>query len=359
MQHENALVGSLLGTAVGDALGLPLERLTPLRARKIFGEINDNFGMHLLFRRGLVSDDTEHAVFTLQAVVAAGGDVEKFQNSLAHRLKIWFALLPPGVGLATVKSCLKLWLGFAPAKAGVFSAGNGPAMRAPILGVLLRDEAQLRAFVHASTRLTHTDPKAECGALVVAFAARCASENQTVAPREFLARWKKFVSDGDDHEIDEISENEISALIERAVESVENAQSTPDFAAALGLKYGVSGYILHTVPVCLHAWLAHQNDFQKAILETLRCGGDADSTAAIVGGIVGARVEKERVPQRWRDAVAEWPRDLRWMENTAQAAAQGKVVPTPVWFVPAILLRNLFLLAVVLTHGLRRMLPPY
>ena len=94
MQNENAIVGSLLGTAVGDALGLPLEGLAPQRARKLFGEIGDDFGMRLCFGRGLVSDDTEHAILVLQAAAFAKGDVEKFQKKLARRLKIWFAFLP-------------------------------------------------------------------------------------------------------------------------------------------------------------------------------------------------------------------------------------------------------------------------
>jgi ADP-ribosylglycohydrolase len=359
LQRENSITGSLLGSAVGDALGLPLEGLPPQRARKLFGEIGDNFEMCLLANRGLVSDDTEHAILVLQAAVAARDDVEKFQNDLARRLKFWFVLLPPGVGLATAKSYLKLLLGFAPVRSGVHSAGNGPAMRAPILGVLLSDDAQLRAFVRASTRLTHTDAKAEWGALVVAFAARYAADNQYIAPGEFLEQWKQFANNGDNFESENIIADELFSILRRVVQSVDSAQSTPNFAAALGLQYGVSGYIFHTVPVCLHAWLSYQNDFQKAILETLRCGGDADSTAAIVGGMIGARVGKEGIPQRWRDAIAEWPHTVGWMESAAQAASRGEKVQSAIWFFPATAARNLFLLAVVLAHGFRRILPPY
>lgn len=42
---------------------------------------------------------------------------------------------PPGVGFATLRAILKLWLIFSPENSGVFSAGNGPAMRSAIIGV--------------------------------------------------------------------------------------------------------------------------------------------------------------------------------------------------------------------------------
>ena len=145
---------------VGDAIGLPTEGLSPARRKRLFGELTD----HRLFRgRGMVSDDTAHAIMTAQALVASGGDPERFGRELAGRLRLWFLSLPPGMGLATVRACLKLLIGFPHTQSGVFSAGNGPAMRAPIIGVFCADDAsdhRLRALIRVSTRITHTDPKA-------------------------------------------------------------------------------------------------------------------------------------------------------------------------------------------------------
>ncbi|TVS08433.1 MAG: hypothetical protein EA424_28605 [Planctomycetaceae bacterium] len=45
--------------------------------------------------------------------------------------------LPAGVGMATARACLKLWLGFPPKRSGVDSAGNGPAMGKAVLGRLM------------------------------------------------------------------------------------------------------------------------------------------------------------------------------------------------------------------------------
>lgn len=76
-QPIQSFAGILLGTAVGDALGLPAEGLSPSRQRKWWpGPLRHRF----LFGRGMVSDDTEHAFMTAQALLAAQGDVEKFRR---------------------------------------------------------------------------------------------------------------------------------------------------------------------------------------------------------------------------------------------------------------------------------------
>jgi ADP-ribosylglycohydrolase len=53
----DAVIGCMLGTAVGDAIGLPSERLSPRRQRRMFSHIDSH---RLFFGRGMTSDDTEH-----------------------------------------------------------------------------------------------------------------------------------------------------------------------------------------------------------------------------------------------------------------------------------------------------------
>ena len=84
---------------------------------------------------------------------------------------------------------------------------------------------------------------------------------------------------------------------------------------------------------------------------------------AIVGGIVGARVGKVGIPPEWQAGLLEWPRTVVWMERLgarlAAVMASGEPQrPLPL-SAPALLVRNLFFLLVVLYHGLRRLLPPY
>ena len=182
---QNHVVGSLLGTAVGDAMGLPYEGLSRRRAAKLLG-LPDRH--RLLLGRGMISDDTEHACMVAQAMIASGGDPVTFQRKLAWRLQFWLLGLPAGIGFATLRSILRLWIGIAPKRSGVFSAGNGPAMRAPLLGAVIDDPGRLQEFVQASSRITHTDPKAEFGAYAVALAAQMARQNKIVSGETFLNR---------------------------------------------------------------------------------------------------------------------------------------------------------------------------
>lgn len=348
MPTQNQIAGCILGTALGDSIGLPYEGLSRQRAAKLFGSPDRQ---RFFFGRGMVSDDTEHTCMVAQALIDSHGDANAFARSLAWRLRWWFLALPAGAGLATIRACIKLWLGFSPQKSGVFSAGNGPAMRSAILGVVIKDLHALHQFVQFSTRITHTDPKAEYGALAVAIAARMACQSEPISGPLFLSELKT-VLDG--------RAEELFTLMQKVVDSVQHGESTENFAASLGFSRGVSGYIYHTVPVALHAWLSHPQDFRTAVIAVIRCGGDTDSTAAIVGGIVGASVGKEGLPQGWQETLLEWPRSISWIEHLAAQLHANKDSALAIRLpIIGLLLRNLFFLAVVLFHGFRRLLPPY
>ena len=348
---KSHIIGCILGTAIGDAIGLPYEGLSRRRAAKLLGPPDSH---RLFFRRGMVSDDTEHTCFTAQALIVSGGDVERFRKDLAWRLRWWLLGLPAGIGLATLKSILRLWLGFAPRNSGVFSAGNGPAMRAAILGAAISDRTQLRSFVRASSRLTHTDPKAEYGAFAVALAAQFAQQPEANSSTAYLAELETCLGP---------EAQELLDLLHQAAASAQAGDPPIAFAQSLGQTKGVSGYIYRSVPVALQAWFRYPNDYQAAITGIVECGGDTDSVAAIAGGIIGTRVGKAGIPDPWLDNLIEWPCTISWMERLSEqldkaikAGDRDRPIHGPIWAVP---FRNLFFLLIVLFHGFRRLLPPY
>ena len=71
--------GLLLGTAVGDALGLPAENLS---AEKIRRRWRGDWRMRLIFGRGMVSDDSEHTLMVAQALLVQPKDATAFQRIL-------------------------------------------------------------------------------------------------------------------------------------------------------------------------------------------------------------------------------------------------------------------------------------
>ncbi len=101
----------------------------------------------------MISDDTEHTCMVAQSLIESGDDIEAFAKQFASRLRWWILALPAGVGKATARSCIKLWLGIRPSKSGVYSAGNGPAMRAAILGATIDDQSPLEDGAHHRTQI--------------------------------------------------------------------------------------------------------------------------------------------------------------------------------------------------------------
>ncbi len=355
MSSFNALHGCLLGGALGDALGLPFEGLSPRKRERIWGDVSQSgLEMCLLPQRGMVSDDTEHALLTARALLESRGSSGRFGRALSSEFRGWFLTLPPGVGLATLRAGLKSLLFLPASQSGVWSAGNGPAMRAPILGAFFGDGTeQLRDFCDLSTRLTHADPKAKWGAFAIALAASHAVRGQHDG--------RRFVRDLSEWSDDSVEAREMLDLAKRAANSAGRSQSARAFCDELGLANGVSGYIFHTVPVVLQCWLRHPNDFRAGVQEIILCGGDSDTTGAILGGILGAGVGAAKLPTDWASELWDWPNSPRYIERVARELAtagdEGVVVVAPRALFGTPLARNAFFLLIVLAHGLRRMLP--
>ena len=171
----------------------------------------------------------------------------------------------------------------------------------------------------ASAKITHTDPKAEYAALAVALAAHiaCAPRSRS-KPGDFVDRLRLLLAE-------EEFTDELFELLGKAADSVSAGQATEAFALDLGLETGVTGYAYHSVPVAIHAWLSHPSDFREAVLSVVRCGGDADTTGAIVGGIVGCSVGKEGIPEEWLQGLWEWPRTVTWIEHLADVVFECRM----------------------------------
>jgi hypothetical protein len=137
--------------------------------------------------------------------------------------------------------------------------------------------------------------------------------------------------------------------------------SVSEFAKALGLNRGVTGYSLHVVPIALYAWLRYPSDFRQALTSAIRCGGDTDTVGAIVGALCGCSSGAQAIPDEWLGNICEWPRSVKFMKElgsrlASQSASQAPLGPVH-YFWPGQALRNIFFLVIVLAHGFRRLLP--
>ena len=90
LRKEESIVGCLLGTAVGDALGLPYEGLSNYRQRRLYPKLGK---YHFILSKGMISDDTEHTCMVVQSLIVSAGEPKIFSQQLAWRLRWWRCLV--------------------------------------------------------------------------------------------------------------------------------------------------------------------------------------------------------------------------------------------------------------------------
>jgi ADP-ribosylglycohydrolase len=182
--------------------------------------------------------------------------------------------------------------------AGLFdgrgSWGNGAAMRVAPLGAWFAgDLADAVRQAELSATVTHAHPEAVAGAVAVAVAAAVAATRADLSPGRFLDRIL-------DHTPPSMVRDGIAEA--RALLTIRD----PLLAAhTLGNGRNVSAH--DTVPFTLWAAARHLDDYEEAFWATASAGGDVDTTCAIVGGVLGARVGLDRLPASWSREVEPLP----------------------------------------------------
>ncbi len=322
------LTGTLLGTAIGDALGLPFEGMSPRRIARRVGEQAARLERYHLFgRRGFVSDDTEQAALVAQSLARHPREASRCVRAFRLSLLGWFWRLPFGVGLATVRACFKIALGLS--HTGVRSAGNGAAMRAAVVGAAIEAPEERRQLGEALARVTHTDARAVEAALFVA---------ELVAAGPQAARAL-------------VTEPSLAAALDRATELAGAGEGT----AAAAQELGTTGFVVHTVPFALFCYLRFGGEPMTALRQAIAAGGDTDSIGAILGAWLGARHGEAGLPASLVRDLNDGPFGPTHLRGLARAIASGQRPPR--YSVLRALLRNLLLYPVVLAHGFRRLLP--
>jgi ADP-ribosyl-[dinitrogen reductase] hydrolase len=336
------LAGTLLGTALGDALGLPCEGMSARSIARRFGRV-DRF--RLLGRTGFVSDDTEQAALVAQALARHPDDLDACVRAFRRSLLGWSCRLPWGVGMATIRSCVRIGLGLSPS--GVMSAGNGAAMRAAIVGATFHDRPQEReVFGRALAEVTHRDVRAVEGALYVAeLTACCVGSPRGSRPAARQREARRIVADP-----------QLGEAIDRAVTLAGRGADTPEAAVACG----TTGFVVHTLAFATYIFLRFGDDPLPALIEAVSAGGDTDSIGAILGGWLGALHGESGLPGDLIGRIHDGPfgpTHLRALATCLAEAHGGRPARPPRYSPTAALARNLALYPVVLGHGFRRLVP--
>ena len=173
---------------------------------------------------------------------------------------------------------------------GTGSFGNGAAMRAAPIGAYFADDPERVAEqARRSARVTHAHPEGVAGAVAVAMAA-C-----------FMARARDLDADEELDLIGEVLPYLPDSEVRLRLTQAQNMDDATSEQVAEVLGSGQAVTAMDTVPFCL--WCAHHEGayFEEALWHTVAGLGDRDTTCAIVGGIVGARVGVAGIPAEWRE----------------------------------------------------------
>jgi ADP-ribosylglycohydrolase len=187
------------------------------------------------------------------------------------------------------------------------SWGNGAAMRVAPLGAWYGDDfPEIVRQAELSAAVTHPHPEAVAGAIAVAVAAGVASSPGHLPPGIFLDRVAQHVP-----------ESRVKDGIAEARQLL-TIRDPGTAASILGNGRQVAAH--DTVPFSLWAAARHLDDYEQAFWTTAAAGGDVDTTCAIVGGIVAARVGVAGLPTTWLEPCEPLP---AWALNAFREAGTG------------------------------------
>ena len=170
------------------------------------------------------------------------------------------------------------------------SFGNGGAMRVAPLGAYFADDLdRVVRMAERSARVTHYHPEGIAGAVVVAIASAVASAKRDQP-------WESASASIREEVLSRTPEGRTrDGLTAAFAEGFENEPMS--VARLVGNGTDVSSQ--DTVPFCLWNACRCLSDYEEAIVSTVEVGGDCDTNAAIVGGVVSAYVGGSGIPAAW------------------------------------------------------------
>jgi ADP-ribosylglycohydrolase len=293
LQRVERMRLSLDGLGLGDALG----EMFASKAQSAPHRLTQN---DLPAGPWFHTDDTEMAI-SVSAVLKSHGRVH--QDALAKRFARRFERDPErGYGKMTRIQMREIMAGAkwrdtaGSAFGGQGSMGNGGAMRVTPVGAYFADELdQCVAAARDSSLVSHTHPEGVAGTIAVAVAAAMAWQLRG-APQADRAR----------RLMDEVLRLTPESQVRRGIYlASQTPVELPVEAVARALGNGSLVTAPDTVPFCI--WMAghHLDKFTEALGKTISVGGDCDTNAAIVGGIVALSAGREAIPTEWLNAREE------------------------------------------------------
>ena len=294
---RNVIRDALLGVAVGDALGVPVE----FKSREVLKKnpVTDmqGYGTHNQ-PPGTWSDDSS-LTFCLAEMLCSGYDLQ----NLANRCINWreHAYWTPhgyvfDIGITTSQAISWMLAGTPPTLAGMpdeMSNGNGSLMRILPLAFYVRDFPITQRFdcVKAVSSLTHAHIRSVLSCFIYIEMALQLMQGKT--KHEAYQDTQQLVNSFLDEQA-VASQGEIdrfSRLLHTSIHEYEEAAISS------------SGYVLHSLEASFWC-LLNSDSYETTVLKAVNLGSDTDTTAAIAGGLAGLLYGYEQIPEKWLSLLA-------------------------------------------------------
>lgn len=275
----------LLGLALGDALGWPVEFASLDRIQDEHGPA----GIQEPPDPALYTDDAQMTIALAEALVEAGrADIDHLMAVVGRRFVAW--LHSPDNNRAPGRTCLTGVRNFESGvpwrEAGLaHSKGCGSAMRVAAVGYFYQHDPQrLQEVAHASGLITHRHPAAVAASVGAAYLVKLALDGEP--PDTFFPRLVALTAGMSDDYDD-------------ALRRLGQVLGWGDEVAAM--RHIGQGWVgEEAVTLALYCVLRYPDNYVAAVRRAANSDGDSDSIACIAGGILGARLGLVAIPESWQ-----------------------------------------------------------
>ena len=280
----------ILGHAVGDALGVPVEFWARDEVQKYPVEDMRGFGTYP-YPAGTWSDDTSMSLCALEALTHDDWTWDSVMDNFISWL-VEGKFTPSGEAFDVGRTCLKSIMNYKTRKMPIDccggraegSNGNGSLMRInPFVlyaSVKKLDYWQFRGMIKRGSKLTHAHERSVLGCKIYGYLLGFLLTEST---KESL---KRGIT---------ITEGELDYLPE--FEHYKRIFS-PDFEFLPETEISSSGYVVDSLEAALWCILT-TDSYKECVLKAANLGGDTDTIAAIAGGLAGALYGLDSIPEEW------------------------------------------------------------
>ena len=292
---NNAVKAVILGHAIGDALGVPVEfcERAELDENPVFDM--EGFGTYQV-PAGAWSDDTSMSLAALDSLADGKVDLTEIMSNFASWI-LHNEFTPTGKAFDVGGTCLNAILDFAADPSlspteyggkGERSNGNGSLMRIHPF-VLYAYLSKMSAedcidLVHSASAVTHAHERSKIGCGIYAFALLALLDSPSkLSLLRGLAYAKEYYKNS--AELD---------CYKRIFQK--------DFESTPRKKIKSSGYVVDTLEAAVWCLLS-TSDYESAVLKAVNLGNDTDTVAAVTGGLAGALYGYDSIPQKWLDSL--------------------------------------------------------